>query len=457
MPNQKPNARRPDGTGTVVQRYGSYWGQWRVGRKPVMRKLGPVRSPHRTDGLTRSQAEKILREKMSKIITPPVRTRMTIRQVGEARIEAIKLAGRKRNTTDGYESDLRVHFEPHFGSKPIATLTDEDIGRYVLAKLDQGLARKTIRNQLNHLNGIFEFAIRKRWADHNPVKLVDRPHDAAKSAEIQFLTIPQLEELLRVGAELVDRSVHHPRSLERAVRIRELRAQGLEWKTIGIAIGVSPATAIYLSKCSADDIERDQLAIVDRVLWVTAAMTGLRQGELLALLWKHVDWVAATIRAHKNTSQEGTVKSEDSFRPVPMADRVARELELHHQSSPFKADDDLVFSHPITGEPLDRHGVTKRFQRALKKARLPEITFHDLRHTFGTTMAAAGVPIRTIQEWMGHADIKTTQIYTHYSPRQNEAQIVSAAFESSINSSINLPRTKPHETPQNPDEIRVPE
>ena len=44
------------------------------------------------------------------------------------------------------------------------------------------------------------------------------------------------------------------------------------------------------------------------------------------------------------------------------------------------------------------------------------ITFHELRHTFGTQLAAAGVPLRTIQEWMGHRDAKTTEIYRHYAP-----------------------------------------
>lgn len=45
-----------------------------------------------------------------------------------------------------------------------------------------------------------------------------------------------------------------------------------------------------------------------------------------------------------------------------------------------------------------------------------QITFHELRHTFGTQMAAAGAPLRAIQEWMGHADAKTTEIYAHYAP-----------------------------------------
>ena len=47
---------------------------------------------------------------------------------------------------------------------------------------------------------------------------------------------------------------------------------------------------------------------------------------------------------------------------------------------------------------------------------IEDLTFHELRHTFGTQMAAAGAPLRAIQEWMGHADASTTEIYAHYAP-----------------------------------------
>jgi integrase len=54
--------------------------------------------------------------------------------------------------------------------------------------------------------------------------------------------------------------------------------------------------------------------------------------------------------------------------------------------------------------------------------------FHDLRHTFGTRMAAAGVPIRTLQAWMGHRDMATTAIYADYAESAHEAEWVAAAF-----------------------------
>jgi integrase len=51
-----------------------------------------------------------------------------------------------------------------------------------------------------------------------------------------------------------------------------------------------------------------------------------------------------------------------------------------------------------------------------------DVRFHDLRHTFGTRMAAAGVPVRTLQEWMGHRDFATTLVYADHSPSAREAE-----------------------------------
>ncbi len=72
--------------------------------------------------------------------------------------------------------------------------------------------------------------------------------------------------------------------------------------------------------------------------------------------------------------------------------------------------------------------MLKRFKRTLRRAGVRELRFHDLRHTFGTRCAAAGVPLRTIQEWMGHRDFKTTLIYADYAPGQHEAEMIEHAF-----------------------------
>ncbi len=88
-----------------------------------------------------------------------------------------------------------------------------------------------------------------------------------------------------------------------------------------------------------------------------------------------------------------------------------------------------MFCHPHTGHVLDASKVRKRFGETLDRAKVRRITFHELRHTFGTQLAAARVPLRTIQEWMGHQDAKTTEIYRHYAPDPDGgAAQIEAAF-----------------------------
>jgi integrase len=170
---------------------------------------------------------------------------------------------------------------------------------------------------------------------------------------------------------------------------------------------------------------------LERAMYRVAAMTGLRRGELLALRWCDVDWLAQRARVRQNyvRGQFGTPKSKRSTRSVPMALEVATELERLSQVSRFTDDDDLVFAHPATGKPLYVAGIGRRMNEALKAAGLDTAhVFHDLRHTFGTHCAASGVPMRTLQEWMGHKDIKTTQIYADYAPSAREADMIAAAF-----------------------------
>ena len=161
-------------------------------------------------------------------------------------------------------------------------------------------------------------------------------------------------------------------------------------------------------------------------------MTGLRQSELLGLRWRDVDWAAQRIRV-RNTFVRGEHSTQgksdlSTRRSVPVTDRLARELDRYSQRTEHREEDDLVFAHPQTGAPLDRSKVTKRFKAACKDAAVRQVRFHDLRHTFATRLAASGQPLRTIQEFLGHADSKTTQIYAHYAPSEREVQMVNEAF-----------------------------
>lgn len=447
MPEDKPTRgrKRQYGTGTIFEKRSAWYGQWRVRNRTVTRKLGPIRTPGSRDGLTRKMAEARLRKLMSEVTVTPVYERMTVEEAGERLIQHLVTRGRKASTTVGYQSYLRVHVAPFFGQKQIATITKEDVEEFVAVCLDNDQSIKSTRNYLGFLHSVFDFALRTGWVVANPCKAVEKPAVVDEDQDIRFLDQSDLDALL--AATAAPRSRRKAGTAERARRVRRLRdGEQTPWKAIAAELGVAESTAIYLYGLDLDETSSaDPLSVVERVLYLTAAMTGMRQGELLALRWMDVDWIAQRVRVRRNfvRGKFGTPKSKRSSRSIPLADDVARELELLFQASSYQADEDLVFAHPHTGRPIDRSLLLKRFKAALNRAGVREIRFHDLRHTFGTRMAAAGVPMRTLQEWMGHRDFKTTLIYADYAPAANEAEMVNAAFArgASINLSINLSKS----------------
>ena len=352
-------------------RSGSFYGKWWVNGRQVKRKLGPCREPGTRTGLTRSQAEARLRELMAETQVPASAERLTFEEVGRRYLRHLdEVMQRKPTTIQDYRIILGRHLGPFFGGTEVAKLTANDVTAYIGAKRRAGLAVKSINNHLNFAHGVFAFAIRRGLVVRNPVAVADRPPAPPVDPDIRFLDREELEALLRAAAD-------------------------------------------------------DYLGPTDRVLWLTAAMTGLRQGELAGLRWRDVDWSARLVRVRRSYSRGRwtTPKSRRSSRAVPMADRVAAELERHFSCSAYTADDDLVFAHPQTGRPYDASKSRVRFKAALKRAELRDLRFHDLRHTYGTLMAAAGTPLRTLQGWMGHRDYKTTEIYADFAPDPTQGAV----------------------------------
>ncbi|HWA54572.1 MAG TPA: site-specific integrase, partial [Solirubrobacterales bacterium] len=339
------------------------------------RKIGPRRQPGSSDGLTTAQAEREMQRRIE-LERPVIRSRLTVEATGKLYLEHLEhVLERKPSTVGGYRSMLSRHIEPFFEDRTLERVTAEDIRRFLAAKKREGLSTKTVTNCLVFMHGLFAFAVKREWMLANPVAAVDRPRARGADPDIRYLDLEELEALLRAVAD-------------------------------------------------------DYLGPTEHAVYLTAAMSGLRQGELIALRWMDIDWQARRIRVRRNYTRQqfGTPKSRRSSRSVPMTDRVAGELERHFQRSEFQADDDLVLCHPHTGHPLDDSKLRKRFKEALVRAELRSIRFHDLRHTFGTHCASAGVPLRTLQEWLGHRDFTTTLIYADYAPSPHEAELVERAF-----------------------------
>lgn len=165
----------------------------------------------------------------------------------------------------------------------------------------------------------------------------------------------------------------------------------------------------------------------DAAIFLTAAFTGLRLGELLALRWRDVDFAGWTIRVRASYSGGHlTTPKSGKVRAVPLAPNVASALARLAQNRRRASDEDLVFPG-VFGEYLCGNALRKRYKKALRDAGLRQLRFHDLRHTFGTRMIGKA-DIMRVKEWMGHAYVQTTMRYLHFVPRPEDAQLVAEAF-----------------------------
>jgi len=169
-------------------------------------------------------------------------------------------------------------------------------------------------------------------------------------------------------------------------------------------------------------------------LYVLAAHTGLRQGELLALRWADVDFERRFIHVRGSLQRDTAAgglsikvpKNRSSIRPVALSHTACEALRSHRAAVdaeravllPLWQDNDLVFPNLI-GKPLEAGNMMKRgFRPLLRKAGLPEtILFKDFRAAFATLTITDGVPITVVARMMGHSKTSTTvDMYARSSP-----------------------------------------
>ena len=178
-------------------------------------------------------------------------------------------------------------------------------------------------------------------------------------------------------------------------------------------------------------------AVSDRLeaLYVLAVTTGLRQGELLGLKWDDVDLEAGMLQVRRTltTAKGGPVlsapKTRGSRRSVKLPPAASDALRSHLERQLAEIDrvgslwqeNGLIFASEV-GEPLDRRYVTThRFKPSLKRAGLPRVRFHDLRHTCATLLLSKNVNPKVVSEMLGHASIAITlDTYSHVLPGMDD-------------------------------------
>jgi len=258
-------SRRSYGTGSLTVRRDAkgrdtWYGLWRIGGRRIKRRLGVKRLPGTRDGLTRLQAERKLQQYIESDAVV-VEGRRSVGQAGAQYVDHLEnVMERKRTTVQDYRGYLRRHLEPFFGERALDRVDPAMVTSYLKSKRAAGLSAKTVQNHINFLNGLFEFSIRRGWASANPVARVDRPRRTrSPHRRIRFLQPEELDALMRA-------------------------------------------------------IPDDLLGAVERPLYLAAAMTGARQGEVLGLRWMDIDWVARRVRIAEpfTRGQFDSPKSHDS-------------------------------------------------------------------------------------------------------------------------------------------------
>ena len=170
--------------------------------------------------------------------------------------------------------------------------------------------------------------------------------------------------------------------------------------------------------------------------------SGSGEGELLGLRWSDIDFAARTLtinqsvqriaRVRKGEKDEGAktslqfveTKTDRSRRTLTLSDNLIKALRLHRARQAQERlaagsdwrDNGLVFT-TITGTPIEKSNLYRQFRSLLDDAKLPQIRFHDLRHSTASLLLARGTSPRVIMDLLGHSKISTTMdTYAHVIP-----------------------------------------
>ncbi len=286
-------------------------------------------------------------------------------------------------TYEGYKIMIDSRMTPFFrkyGDLKVKDITGDEINEYYTAIRTDGLKGTTAQRHHALLHLAFKSAVKRRIIPSNPVEQADRPK--AEQFIGGYYNSAELKELL-------------------------------------------------------DKTEDDPMHIVI----LLAAYYGLRRSEVLGLKWSAVDFESKTVSVKHKVVQndKGVVgmdvmKTKSSYRTLPLIPQVEEALlkEKEHQAEMKrvmrraynKAYEEYICVDSL-GDLIRPNYVTRHFKVILKENGLRNIRFHDLRHSCASLLLAQGVPMKMIQDWLGHSDMGTTaNIYSHI---DSESKKMSAA------------------------------
>ena len=359
--------RRPSGDGMVRKRDDGRWeGRIVVGHKangdPIFRHVY-------------AKTQKALTEKLHQSIECyqdvelTEDSRMTLSEWLDRWLTEYKDGTIRPGTLENYRNYIENYIKPQLGGKQVSLITTQDVQRMYRRLKSGGRVREDAEGS-------------KRLSDSTVRHIHTMLHGAMKAA-VQAHIIPKNP----TENATVPKSNYKP--------MQVLSEQELD---------------TFLQAVQKDDIWRD--------FFYTELMTGLRRGEICALMWRDFDAKAGTLGISRTLHSKGQgiyalgdTKTSQGNRTIILPESVAALLRARKKASISQ----WIFPQPASPElPMNPGTAYRRLKTLLEEAGLPSIRFHDLRHTFATLALQNGMDVKTLSAMLGHVSAATTlDIYTH--------------------------------------------
>ena len=359
--------RRANGEGNLRKRKDGRWeGRYTAGRDPDTGKAIYKNVLGKTQAEVKAKLKQAIEE--AKGLDAAKVGRYTVGQWMEVWFEHYAKVKVRPSSHQTYRGYIDNHIKPNIGKIQLEKLTSLDLQKFYKKLLEKGrvdriesrkqsngLSAKTVRNIHQIISSAMKLAQEQKLIASNPTEGCALPR--LEHREMQTLPVEQLQSFLR---EAKDSGVFE--------------------------------------------------------LYYLELVTGLRRGELLGLKWEDVDLERGDLRVRRQIARisgevvEAPLKTKNAYRTLPLAEDTVDILEAQRKKT---GDSPWVFPSP-TGGPISPDSVLHMLHRVLKRAGLPRVRFHDLRHTFATLALQNGVDVKTMSGMLGHFSAGfTLDTYAH--------------------------------------------